>query len=181
MDIKSEIFRNNFTKAKNRNPSREGRDLEPHYKKIMNCKKKIEDALKCIRKINEKKRKSISNLRSIMENSQNHENNFINNKLKKDKEKEYNSEIQKLNDIIEENKIIEIKKKEILEQREFIQTYKKKINDINSKSELVTNEAIQLGRKDVINECIVYMRDNQMNTEGINTLNNLLKNIHSNI
>ena len=183
MSYSSQILMDNFEISRRINQ----KDLDSQKIKIESAKKDIKkrkDNIKGywedIKKQYEDERQSIKKLREIMENRENHENSLICNKLNENKKEEYEKEIKNFNDIIKENKIfIPSKKKLINGERKSIKNYKKVLDDENGLSERITDEAIELGRKQIIGECINYLRDNKMNEYGINELQNIINNIHT--
>ena len=94
-------------------------------------------------------------------------------------EGKYENEIKNFNEIIKENKTFILSQKELINgERNSIKNYKKVLDDEYG-SERITDEAIELGRKEIIGECINYLKDNQMNEYGIKELQNIINNIHT--
>ena len=184
MSYSSQILKDNFEKSKRINQNLlvgQEAKIKSSINNIEKCKDNINGHWKEIKKRYEAKRQSIKKLREIMENRENHENSLICNKLKENKKEEYENEINNFNDIIKQSKpFILSTKKLINRERESIKHHKKVLDDEYGISERITDEAIELGRKEIIGECINYLKDNKMNEYGINELQNLINSIHTN-
>ena len=125
---------------------------------INRLKEEIESDQKTINGIDEKKRTFIYKLRNIMENEDNHENHLICEKLTEENERLYRNEIVNLNTFLN----MEYKKKDnhvnnIENKREQIFKNKEDIRDMESAIENIYNEAIEDGRKKIIQSCIDYL------------------------
>ena len=183
MSYSSKILKDNFEKSKRINQNYldgQNANIESYNNYIEKCKDNINGYWKGIKKQYEAKRQSIKKLREIMENRENHENSLICNKLKKNKKEEYENEIKNFNDIIKvSNTFIPSTKTLINSERQSIKSYKKKLDDEYGISERITDEAIELGRKEIIGECINYLKDNKMNEYGINELQKIIDSIHT--
>ena len=182
MSYSSQILIDNFKISKRINQNvldSQKIKIESANRDIKNRKDNINRYWEDIKKRYEDERQSIKKLREIMENRENHENSLICNKLNKNKKEEYENEIKNFNEIIKENKTFILSQKELINgERNSIKNYKKVLDDEYG-SERITDEAIELGRKEIIGECINYLKDNQMNEYGIKELQNIINNIHT--
>ena len=149
--------------------------IKSHQDDIRRSRDEIKKTQKEIDNLDESKRNYIKNLRTIMENEYNHEENIICKKLKSEKLSEYKTEMAKLNEHIN-NEIDKIDgyKNEIAIQRALIYDKEKKIKEIENYKENIYNEIIEKGRKRILNLCIDYLKENQNTEEHIQYLQNLM-------
>ena len=181
MIYKSEILLRSFETAREINRDTYSKEKIDNYKRLIERNNNnIETALDKIREQEEKKRQFVKKLREIMENSKNHEGGLIYNKLTNSKEEEYKNVIDNFNDFLRDNKYIIDAQKQIIErERESLKNNTNSLNNILEIKERITNEAIQYGRKEIISLCIGHLQDNQMNSDGINYLQQKINEINN--
>ena len=106
MKLNSRILKDeiqNAYKLENKNPKDLEKQEEICLKHIKRNQDNIEFCLARLRDYNDNKRKLIANIRTIIEDENNHEDGLISNKLKENKEEEYNRECSHLNLLIKQD------------------------------------------------------------------------------
>ena len=180
--MSSEIFKRNLEQARKinqfGNQSKIKEKINEFNEIVKRSEENIDKSLNNIKQYDAKKRECIYNLRKIMEDSRNHEDGKIYNKLKDGKERDYLIEIRNLKNLINQNPCNH-ERNLIRKEKTFMKTAKKNIEETNKIEENLEDEAIELGRKEILGLCIDFLKENQMNREGIEHLEKLRNDINN--
>ena len=134
---------------------------------IKDEKKKIEKAQSTINEYNGKKLTAIFEMRKILEDEKNHEDNKIYKRLKIEKEKEYRDKLREYKENYEEwEKTIKRRKKEIDDAINNIIDITEKMKLVKTK-ESQKEQEFQQKRKEIFEIVSGYIRDKEINQEMI--------------
>lgn len=177
MKLNSRILKDeiqNAYKLENKNPKDLEKQEEICLKHIKRNQDNIEFCLARLRDYNDNKRKLIANIRTIIEDENNHEDGLISNKLKENKEEEYNRECSHLNLLIKQD-FTRQQEMQIKQERNFI---KKRKDNYKENEEIYLNcidKAIEKGRKKILELTIRFLQNNNKNQEDIQYLQKLIE------
>ena len=148
------------------------REIRNYNDNIQNCQKRIEQE-------DDKKREIIYKLREIMENPSNHEENLLSNKLKSEQESLYKNKIVELNHL-NNNNIFGQMKESINSERQIIEQRKEILRKNEVSNKIIEDNAIEKGRKEIIKNNITFLRERNLNEEGLKYIEELLNNNETN-
>ena len=179
--MRSDIFSKEYNNVLNMNRQQienNNRLIETLSNDNRNYENEINVNLENKREYDERKRNFIYELRNIMENENNHENNLICRPLKEEKRNEYTNTITRFNDFLnhEYNFNVPLYTNSIQSRRDLIFSNKNIIQDTKKYNEDMLNTAIENGRNKIIEKCIDYLKENKLTEEHIKYLNDILEN-----
>lgn len=181
MNLKSQILKDEFQKAfKLRNKSEKDLEIEKerYLEEIEFSKNNIEIYLDRLREYHKNKTKLIVNIRNIIEEESNHEDNLICNKLKENKEVEYNRAISNLNRLLKED-ITRNEEMQINHERNLIKQKNENYRYNENISISCTDEAIEKGRREIIKKTINFLERNKTTKDHIQYLKILMEESNS--